>query len=176
MVSEQEAGEILPLVDKYDRVVGRCRRDEVHRLGLRHRASHVLVFDQKNRLFLQQRGLHKESSPGLWDSSVAGHVDDGESYDQCCLREIEEEIGLHVIDVPEQLFKLEACAETDMEFSCIYRLVTEESLKPDYTEMEAGKWYEVTEVDRNLRERPEEFAETFRLIWARYRGWGAPIA
>ena len=27
------------------------------------------MFDQKNRLFLQQRGLHKESSPGLWDSS-----------------------------------------------------------------------------------------------------------
>ena len=175
LTSEQEASEILPVVDERDRVIGCCRRDEIHRLGLRHRASHILVFDPQNRLFLQRRGLHKESSPGLWDSSVAGHVDHGESYDQCCLREMEEEIGIHVTDAPEQLFKLEACPATGMEFSWIYRLVTEESLSPNFSEMEAGQWYEVTEVDRNLQKCPEDFSETFHLIWARYRGWEAPI-
>ena len=84
----QENSEILTVVDEYDRVIGARRRDEIHRLGLRHRASHVLVFDLEGRLFLQRRGLHKDNNPGLWDSSVAGHVDDGESYDQCCMREI----------------------------------------------------------------------------------------
>ena len=90
----QENSEILTVVDEHDRVIGARRRDEIHRLGLRHRATHVLVFDLAGRLFLQRRGLHKDSNPGLWDSSVAGHVDDGESYDQCCIREIKEEIGI----------------------------------------------------------------------------------
>ena len=166
---KQEAAEILPIVDEFDRVIGRCRRDEAHRLGLRHRAIHVLVFNLENHLFLQKRGLHKESSPGLWDSSVAGHVDDGESYSQCCLREIEEEIGIRVIDIPERLFKLEACVATGMEFCWVYRLVTGELLRPDYTEMEAGQWCETAEIDRRISKRSEEFAETFRLIWPRYR-------
>ena len=170
----QENSEMLPVVDEHDRVIGAQRRDEVHRLGLRHRASHVLVFDLAGRLFLQKRGLHKDSNPGLWDSSVAGHVDEGESYDQCCIREIKEEIGIQVGSVPERLFKVEACAATGMEFSWIYRLVTGQTFEPNYSEMEAGEWYDIMTVDRWLRERQREFADTFQLIWERYRGQELP--
>ena len=170
----QENSEILPVVDEHDRVIGAQRRDEVHRLGLRHRASHVLVFDLAGRLFLQKRGLHKDSNPGLWDSSVAGHVDEGESYDQCCIREIKEEIGIQVGSVPERLFKVEACAATGMEFSWIYRLVTDQTFELNYSEMEAGKWYDIVTVDRWLCERRREFADTFQLIWERYRGQEFP--
>ena len=171
----QENSEILPVVDEYDRVIGAQRRDEVHRLGLRHRASHVLVFDLAGRLFLQKRGLHKDSNPGLWDSSVAGHVDEGESYDQCCIREIKEEIGIQVGSVPERLFKVEACAATGMEFSWIYRLVTDKTFEPNYSEMEAGESYDIMTVDRWLCERRREFADTFQLIWERYRGQEFPL-
>ena len=170
----QENSEILPVVDEHDRVIDAQRRDEVHRLGLRHRASHVLVFDLAGRLFLQKRGLHKDSNPGLWDSSVAGHVDEGESYDQCCIREIKEEIGIQVGSAPERLFKIDACAATGMEFSWIYRLVTDQTFEPNYSEMEAGKWYDVVTVDRWLCERRREFADTFQLIWERYRGQEFP--
>ncbi len=170
----QENSEILPVVDEHDRVIGAQRRDEVHRLGLRHRASHVLVFDLAGRLFLQKRGLHKDSNPGLWDSSVAGHVDEGESYDQCCIREIKEEIGIQVGSVPERLFKVEACAATGMEFSWIYRLVTDQTFELNYSEMEAGEWYDIMTVDRLLCERRREFADTFQLIWGRYRGQEFP--
>ena len=166
----QENSEILTVVDEHDRVIGARRRDEIHRLGLRHRATHVLVFDLAGRLFLQKRGLHKDSNPGLWDSSVAGHVDDGESYDQCCIREIKEEIGITVDATPERLFKIGACVATGMEFSWIYRLVTGKKVKPDYSEMEAGEWYNVATVDRWLCERHGEFADSFHLIWERYRG------
>ena len=165
----EEDSEILLVVDDSDCVIGARRRDDVHRLGLRHRASHVLVFDLAGRIFLQKRGRHKDSNPGLWDSSVAGHVDEGESYDQCCMREIEEEIGIQVRSVPERLFKVEACIATGMEFSWIYRLVTDQTVNLDYSEMEAGEWHDVVTVDRWLYRCPEEFAATFRLIWKRYR-------
>ena len=59
------------------------------------------------------------------------------------MREIKEEIGIQVVSVPERLFKVDACAATGMEFSWIYRLVTDKKVEPDYSEMEAGEWYDV---------------------------------
>jgi isopentenyldiphosphate isomerase len=164
-----ENAELLPVVDECDRVIGSRRRDDIHRLGLRHRASHVLVFDLAGCLLLQKRGLQKDNNPGLWDSSVAGHVDDGESYDECCIREIQEEIGIQVNSAPQRLFKIDACAATDMEFSWIYRLITSKTPKPNYGELEAVKWRDVLAVDRRLSEHPGEFTDCFRLIWKHYR-------
>ena len=164
-----EDGEILNVVDVDDRVTGECRRDEIHRLGLLHRAVHVLIFNGAGDLFLQKRAKHKQENPGLWDSSVAGHVDAGEAYDQCCLREVEEEVGLQVTDTPERLFKLPASPITGMEFCWVYRLVTDQALQLDYSEIETGEWFRVTSVDQWVCRAPEGLAESFRLIWSRYR-------
>ena len=98
--TENESSEMLAVVDEQDRVIGARRRDEIHQLGLRHRAIHVLLFNQQGRLFLQKRGFHKDNNPGLWDSSVAGHVDAAEAYDECCMSEIEEEIGRFALAAP----------------------------------------------------------------------------
>ena len=164
-----EDSEILNVVDADDRVTGQCRRDEVHRLGLRHRAIHVLIFNHSGQVFLQKRAQHKQENPGLWDSSVAGHVDAGESYNQCCRREISEEVGLLVTHTPERLFKLPAGPLTGMEFCWIYRLVTDRQLQLDYTEIETGDWFIVESVDNWVLGTPGQLAESFRLIWSRYR-------
>jgi isopentenyldiphosphate isomerase len=166
---QTENSEMLAVVDEKDRVIGARRRDEIHHLGLRHRAIHVLVFNSNGLLFIQKRGFHKDNNPGLWDSSVAGHVDAGETYDECCIREVEEEIGIGLIAVPERLFKIDACPETGMEFSWIYRLVTNQSLIPNYSEMEIGEWVDMLTVGRMLANQSSKFAETFDLIWQRYR-------
>ena len=169
MTHRPEDAELLPVVDSEDRVITSARRDEVHQKGLRHRAVHVLIFDGDWQFFFQKRALYKESSPGLWDSSVAGHVDAGESYDQCCLREVAEEVGLVIKKVPMRLFKLPATPITDMEFSWIYRLDTVVPLVPDYVEMERGAWFSVNAVDQWIEKRPEEMSPSFRVIWQRCR-------
>ena len=166
MTHRLEDAELLPVVDSEDRVVGSARRDEVHQKGLRHRAVHVLIFDGDGQFFFQKRALYNESSPGLWDSSVAGHVDAGESYDQCCLREVAEEVGLWIKKVPMRLFKLPATPITDMEFSWIYRLDTVVPLVPDYVEMERGAWFSVNAIDRWIEKRPEEMSPSFRVIFS----------
>ena len=86
--------EIFDVVNEQDEVVGRQSRGEVHRLGLMHRAVHVLVFNAAGQIFLQKRSMKKDRQPGLWDSSASGHVDSGEDYDACAVREVREEIGL----------------------------------------------------------------------------------
>ena len=77
---------------------------------------------------------------------------------------------------PERLFKVDACAATGMEFSWIYRLVTDKKVEPDYSEMEGGEWYDVVIVDRWLGERRSDFADSFQLIWERYRDQESPAS
>src|SRR5882762_7896662 len=105
------AEEIFDVVNERDEVIGKRPRSEVHRLGLMHRATHGLVFNKRGQVFLQKRSMNKDRQPGLWDSSASGHVDSGEDYDTCVVRELREEIGLQVAQVPHRLFKLAASAE-----------------------------------------------------------------
>src|SRR5436190_4916815 len=107
--------EIFDVVNERDEVVGRNTRNEVHRLGLMHRAVHVLVYNSRGEVFLQKRSMRKDRQPGVWDSSASGHLDCGEDYDTCAVREVREEIGLHLSGAPRRLFKLGASAETDQE-------------------------------------------------------------
>src|SRR5882724_4390992 len=101
--------EIFDVVNERDEVIGQNLRREVHRLGLRHRAVHVLVFNRRGELFLQKRSMTKDTFPGAWDSSASGHVDSGEDYDACAIRELREEIGLETKHPPERLFRIESC-------------------------------------------------------------------
>ena len=163
----QNAGEIFDVVNDRDEVVGQQTRGEVHRLGLKHRAVHVLVFNRRGDVFLQKRSMRKDTSPGAWDSSASGHLDTGEDYDACAVRELHEEIGLKTRSVPARLFKIDARPETGQEFVWVYRLEAEGpfTLHPD--EIETGGWFAPAEVAAWMRARPEEFTRPFRLIWAR---------
>jgi isopentenyldiphosphate isomerase len=159
--------EIFDVVDERDEVIGRKPRGEVHRLGLMHRAVHVLVYDKRRRIFLQKRSMTKDRQPGLWDSSASGHVDSGETYDACAVRELREEIGLELAVLPRRLFKLKASAETDQEHVWVYRCDAEGPFTLNADEIERGDWFAPADVTDWLRQRPEEFAGAFRVIWER---------
>src|SRR5436853_3949962 len=117
--------EIFDVVNERDEVIGQERRSEVHRLGLQHRAVHVLVFNGRGEVFLQKRSMNKDTFPGAWDSSASGHLNTGETYDACAVRELREELGWTVVNCDEKLFKMEACEETGQEFVWVYRCVAE---------------------------------------------------
>ena len=162
--------EIFDVVNERDEVIGRQRRSEVHRLGLLHRAVHVLVFNSRGQVFLQKRSMSKDRQPGLWDSSASGHLDSGEDYDACAVREVREEIGLHLNGPPQRLFKLRASPETDQEHVWIYRCEAEGPFQLHPEEIERGDWFSPEEVSRRMRERPAEFASALVVIWAKLAG------
>jgi isopentenyl-diphosphate Delta-isomerase len=96
----QNLDELFDVVDEQDRVIGQATRREVHAKGLKHRAVHVLVFNGQGQVFLHKRSMLKDSAPGLWGASCAGHLDAGENYDQAALRELKEELGISVDEAP----------------------------------------------------------------------------
>jgi isopentenyldiphosphate isomerase len=159
--------EIFDVVNERDEVIGRQTRAEVHRRGLLHRAVHVLVFNSAGQVFLQKRSMTKDRQPGLWDSSASGHVDSGEEYDACALRELREEISLDLAAPPARLFKIAASAETDQEHLWVYRCKAEGPFQLHPDEIERGAWFSPDEVTRWLAERPAEFAGAFRVIWSK---------
>src|SRR6266850_2312586 len=112
--------EIFDVVNERDEIIDRRPRSEVHRLGLMHRATHVLVFNSAGQVFLQKRSMSKDRQPGLWDSSSSGHLNSGEDYDACAMRELHEEIGIRLESPPVRLFKLAASTETDQEHVWVY--------------------------------------------------------
>lgn len=156
--------EIFDVVNERDEPIDRRPRSEVHRLGLLHRAVHVLVFDARGRLFLQKRSMRKDCHPGVWDSSASGHLEAGEEYDACAAREVVEELGVELAAPPERILRIEACERTGGEFVWVYRARAEGPFSLHPEEIETGDWFPPEAIDEWLARRPEDFAPAFALI------------
>jgi len=96
---EAGAAELLALCDARGRPSARGGpRGGVHRDGTWHRSFHCWVVRAGARgpeLLLQRRAPTKDTWPGAWDVSAAGHYRPGEGLEGG-LREVAEELGLVV--------------------------------------------------------------------------------
>jgi len=59
-----------------------------------HRHIYCFVVSKNNKILVQKRAENKDN-PNLWDKSVGGHVDFEETTVQACIRELQEELGIH---------------------------------------------------------------------------------
>lgn len=80
-------------------------RGVAHREGSLHPTAHVWFVRQGQQggydILLQKRSGDKDSYPGCYDISSAGHVPAGEDYLSTAIREVREELGLDI--APEEL-------------------------------------------------------------------------
>jgi len=160
--------ELLSVVDENDQIIGSQSRYEIHQLGLRHRATHVLIFNERDELFLQHRSIGKDINAGLWDSSAAGHVDIGEAYVMCALREIQEELGVTIEAPLELLFKLPATIENGMEFIEVYRCEHNGPFTLAADEIDEGYWFPSETISTRVANNDFQLTETFKNIWKQY--------
>lgn len=116
--------EILEIVDRDGKTIGTAPRSQIHgNPSLLHKVVHVLVFNDKGELLLQKRSLTKDVAPGKWDTSVGGHVPNGEDLITAAKREMEEELGIISCDIkPLYSYIHSNPYETEMVFthSCIH--------------------------------------------------------
>jgi 16S rRNA (adenine1518-N6/adenine1519-N6)-dimethyltransferase len=160
------ATERFPVVDENDELQGEAPRSEVHGNNLRHRAVHILLFNEKGELFLQKRSRWKDRHPLVWDSSAAGHVAAGEEYDATAIRELEEELG--VAAELTRVAKLPASERTGQEFIWLYRGQHNGPFKLARSEIEHGEFFPPEVVTGWIQARPNDFAPGFLECWKAY--------
>jgi len=161
--------EYLSVVDENDQVINSRPRSEIHALGLAHRAVHILVFNEQNQLFLQKRSMNKDLNKGLWDTSAAGHVDEGEEYTLSAIREAEEELGINIAPHLQWLFKLSPTPQLGMEFIQVYQCLHNGPFTLNKDEIDEGCWFSTEEVSKRVNNNDKTLTETFKIIWSQYQ-------
>lgn len=90
--------EWLDIVDEKGNPTGKTvGRTKAHREGILHRTSHVWLVRERQgniELLLQRRSDEKDSYPGCYDISSAGHIPAGCGFLESALRELLEELGV----------------------------------------------------------------------------------
>jgi len=149
-----------------DQVIGKATRQEIHQKKLIHRSIHILVFNSNNQIFLQKRSNTKDENPGIWDTSSAGHVDTGETYDECAERELWEE--LRIKEELKPLAKIRACTETYQEHVQVYFCKTNASITINRNEISEGKYFNWATLPNLIQSKSEIFTSSFKLILKKF--------
>ena len=148
--------EVFPLIDEQGHVIGRAARKYCHGGSMAlHPVVHLHVFDRQGRLYLQKRSMKKDIAPGLWDTSVGGHVDYGESLLEAVKREAREELGvdseqLTVNSGLRLLFQYIWQSSREREVVTAFAITYEGELHPDHDEVDEGRFWTLDELRENL--------------------------
>lgn len=90
--------EILDIVDENGLPTGQTvERERAHTEGIMHCTSHVWLVRRRGgrvEILLQKRCDTKDSFPGCYDISSAGHIPAGVDFKPSAVRELKEELGV----------------------------------------------------------------------------------
>ncbi len=90
--------EYLDIVDLTGTPTGEIiDRETAHSEGILHRTTHLWILRSREtgtEVLLQKRSQNKDSFPGCYDISSAGHIPAGVDWIPSALRELEEELGI----------------------------------------------------------------------------------
>ena len=90
--------EYFDVVDEDGKPTGAVvSRETAHKEGIQHRTSHVWIVRETEKgydILMQKRSLNKDSFPGMYDTSSAGHIRAGDEPAASAIRELKEELGI----------------------------------------------------------------------------------
>ena len=161
--SEAKVHSKIVVVDEEDNVIGaEYMMDAIEKRMIR-RASRVYVFNESGKLLVQQRS-ERVLKPLMLDQSAAGHVDEGESYEQAAYRELEEELGIKGLE----LELVETSFRTTDFYNAIYRITIPDDteINLDHEEIQQVIWYDTETLNNEISSEPEKFTPAFKEAWA----------
>lgn len=138
-----------------------CPKSEIHQKGFYHNTAHVWYYNAHSEILLAQRAASKMIYPLLWDISVAGHVDAGETIAQAAIRETREEIGLEIAEHQLEKIGVYPCFQSypngivDNEFHHTFIAKIECSINDltlDFEEVEQVKFVTIPEFLKLLQD------------------------
>ena len=146
--------EYFDIVDEQGNPTGQTvERKQAHRNNILHRTAHVWIVRRRGnsiQILLQKRCMEKDSFPGCYDISSAGHIPAGVDYIPSALRELREELGL-TIDPAQLMFHGERFL--DNQISKVFLLwldVDEEDITVQKEEIDSVKWFDYAECKQDV--------------------------
>ncbi|MBO4309590.1 MAG: NUDIX domain-containing protein [Lachnospiraceae bacterium] len=86
--------ETWDVYDIHRNKIGKMQRNDPFSEDAYTCVLHVLIFNSKGEMLIQQRQSFKKGWPNLWDITVGGHTEAGETSQQSASRELFEELGI----------------------------------------------------------------------------------
>jgi isopentenyl-diphosphate delta-isomerase len=145
-------------------------KDQVHQLGLLHRAFSVFIFNSKGELLLQKRADEKYHSGGLWTNTCCSHPRFGEDLTDAITRRLEEEMGLTC--ETKFIFSFKYKTEfnnglTEHEFDHVYYGISDESPQPDASEVSQWKYIDLASLEKDLELWPDKYTVWLKICLPR---------
>ena len=163
--------EYVILVDEEDNEIGTMEKMQAHKEGRLHRAISVFIFNSKKDLLLQKRADGKYHSPGLWTNTCCSHPRAGENPKQAAIRRLTEEMQLSCPLKFAFSFIYNAKLENGLiehEFDHVFTGLADRPPKPDEKEVGGWRYISIDKLDAELRAKPEQFTEWFRICCDKY--------
>lgn len=153
-------------VDENDNKIGMRDRKKFQTGDYIHRGSHIIIRNSKGQFLLQRRSKDKFWDPDKYNFAVSGTVEN-EPYEECIIREIEEEIG---IKIPvKELFKLKLFAPHDKGFHMIFEGFTDqEEFDFEKKEIQYMKWVDEDFLRKDVVENPDKYTKLFPMAMEKY--------
>ncbi len=154
--------EYLDVVDERGVPTGEVvSREVAHRDGIRHRTTHIWIARRaagRWQVLLQKRSAQKDSFPGCYDTSSAGHVQAGDEPLPSAIRELGEELGIRATASDlrfvgtfrikfDDVFHGRPFRDDEVAFVYLYgRAVDAADLALQADEVERVDWFDLEEV------------------------------
>jgi len=167
--------EILVEVDKNNKEIGTIIKRDAHSTKKRfHRAAHMMIFNSKGEVILQQRSLNKSLGAGLWDMH-GGHQAAGMTIEQTAKQELMEELGVDVDLKLLEVFLFKG--KTQSEYCHVYYGVSDGPYGFDRNEVQAIKAFDCEKLlngDYDNKYKfvipfPKKYTKELRFFWEKLK-------
>jgi isopentenyl-diphosphate delta-isomerase len=157
--------EFVDIVDSGCAVLSCVAKTEAHQKGLLHRTVIGEVRDSRGNWILVKQAADRQDA-GQYVSPVGGHVRTGESDDEALKREALEEIGLTGFEyehVGKVIYERKVIDRHENHYFIVYKILSDADFKLG-TEAVSHKTFTQDELQKALKESPEQFGAAFFVI------------
>ena len=196
LIGTQERNEFYKEVKKEFQKTGKITK-QVKRVLL-------LLMNSQGKIVLQKRNLSKQENAGLFDKTIGGHVEEGDSYEVTLIRECAEELGFPVSILKKNDFS-KALKKTDLRVIGIFREIDYNSnfrsiriggdekkfIQPYMQTVYIGYYdgslqfidgessgiqlYTIKELENAIKSNPNDFTDDLKVLFKKYKDKLKPI-
>jgi len=157
-----------PIINDKDQIIDYKDKESAYKEKAMLRAVQVFVYNSKGELFIQQRSKEKLRYPNYFCTSVAGHVEPGESYRQAAVRELQEELGIKKAKNLKLVVKEKTPVGNDVyAMTSLFIISTDEAIKLQEEEVGSASFYPIKKIKQLILEG-KSFTPGFLYFFSKF--------